>query len=170
MLYKDVWPYWTDSFVWRNIHRYILVLTQTIKNKFLVKFSPTQPLASSGLLQYCDSSPEEASSCVGDNLTRNLFLIVCHKINMYLWMSHLTKDIWCHIKCIIPFPQEHTESTDLLSRGSSLPLCYQDSFGTKYPIIKFQALGQSKVPLPKAITCSLYPSIQLHQNFFTIRS
>ena len=42
------------SFVWRIIHRYILILTQTIKNTFLVKFSPTQLLASSGLLsQYC---------------------------------------------------------------------------------------------------------------------
>ena len=30
-------------------------------------------------LQYCDSSPEEASCCVGENLTRNVFLIVCVK-------------------------------------------------------------------------------------------
>ena len=37
-----------------HVHRYILILTQTIKNTFLVKFSPTQLLASSGLLsQYC---------------------------------------------------------------------------------------------------------------------
>ena len=32
--------YWTGSFVWRIVHRYILILTRTIKHKFLVKFSP----------------------------------------------------------------------------------------------------------------------------------
>ena len=30
----------------------------------------------------------EASSCVGENLTRNVFLIVCVKIKMYLHIIH----------------------------------------------------------------------------------
>ena len=51
------WHTYQDFIVrWNNTlsHRYILILTQTIKNTFLAKFSPTQLLASSGLLsQYC---------------------------------------------------------------------------------------------------------------------
>ena len=40
-----------------------------------------------------NSSPEEASSCVGENLTRNVFLIVCVKINIYLWINVQHHDV-----------------------------------------------------------------------------
>ena len=37
-------------------------------------------------LQYCDSSPEEASSCVGENVTRNVFCD-CLCYNQYVSMN-----------------------------------------------------------------------------------
>ena len=68
--------YWTDSFVWRIIHRYMLILTQTKTKQISCQiFTNT----AAGFHR------TTASSCWWEFDKKFVFLFLSVKINMYLW-------------------------------------------------------------------------------------
>ena len=67
-----------------HLRRYMLILTQTQKKhscqiftNISAGFFRTTVTVLQMHLQYCDSSPEEASRYVGENLTRMFLLCLC---------------------------------------------------------------------------------------------